>query len=83
LRIANMSSNRPTMTTSISGGNLIISWPADHAGWRLQVQTNALNAGLTTNANAWATVPNSTNTLSYAAQIVKTNPTVFYRLVYP
>jgi hypothetical protein len=80
LQVTTVSKTRPVLATSISGNNLTLSWPADHAGWRLQAQTNALNVGFTNN---WVTVPNSTNFLSYMAQIVKTNPTVFYRLVYP
>ena len=75
-----MSSIPPVLTTTVSGGSLVITWPADHAGWRLTAQTNALNVGLTNN---WVTVPGTTNALSYSAQIVSTNPTVFYRLVYP
>ena len=33
----------------ISNTNLNLSWPSSYTGWRLQVQTNALNAGLGTN----------------------------------
>jgi autotransporter-associated beta strand protein len=81
--VQSVSLNPTPITVSVSGSTMTLSWPADHLGWRLQVQTNALSVGLTNNANAWATVPGSTNALSYTAQIVTMNPTVFYRLVYP
>lgn len=64
-----------------AGANqLQLSWPADHLGWRLQVQTNGLSGGLGTN---WATVSNSTNVISTNMVISATNGSVFYRLVYP
>jgi autotransporter-associated beta strand protein len=81
LRITNVVTTVPTLTRTVSGGNMTITWPLDHVGWRLQVQTNLLNVGLKT--NSWVTVPGSTNIQSYVAPIVSTNPTVYYRLVYP
>jgi len=39
-----------------SGNALDISWPADHTGWRLEGQTNAVNVGL---SNNWVTVAGS------------------------
>jgi fibronectin-binding autotransporter adhesin len=65
------------ITYSVSGGDLILDWPAGQ-GWQLQSQTNALTIGLST---SWVTVPGAvppfTNVVNPA------NPTVFYRLVYP
>ena len=62
----------------VSGGNLNLSWPADHTGWTLQAQTNTLGAGLSTN---WATLGyTTTNAVSFP--IDPANPTVFYRLTY-
>jgi hypothetical protein len=63
-----------------SGGALTLSWPADHTGWRLQVQTNTLGTGLGTN---WVTVANSTATNQVAIPPNHTNGSVFFRLVYP
>ena len=57
-----------------------LSWPQDHLGWRLQIQTNTLASGLGTN---WATVGNSTNFNSANIPTVATNGSVFLRLVYP
>ncbi len=63
----------------LSGGNLNLSWPTN-IGWRLQVQTNNLTVGISTN---WATVPGSTGVNSLSVPVVKANGAVFYRLVYP
>ncbi|MEI6074764.1 MAG: hypothetical protein WCS94_04265, partial [Verrucomicrobiota bacterium] len=67
------------ITFSISSGNLSLSWPADHTGWTLQVQTNALNIGLNTN---WVTVPGSISVNSVTNPINPANGSVFYRIVY-
>jgi hypothetical protein len=64
----------------VSAGQLQLSWPADHTGWRLQAQTNSLNTGLGTN---WATVANSTNISQIFIPVAVTNGSVFYRLVNP
>ncbi len=79
LRVAPVNTTAPTLTSSKTGGNLTLAWPADHAGWRLQVQTNSLATGINTN---WVTVPASTNVTSVTLPIAGA-PTVFYRLVYP
>ena len=70
----------PVMTNTYNAGTLTLAWPADHLGWRLQVQTNAITTGITTN---WLTWPNSTNLTSVSVQVDPTQPTVFFRLVYP
>jgi hypothetical protein len=80
LRVMPVNTNPPTLATSQSGNSLTLSWPSDHAGWRLQVQTNTTATGIGTN---WFTVSNSTNVLSVTVPIVQANPCVFYRLVYP
>lgn len=67
------------LTNSVSAGVLSLSWPAGE-GWTLQMQTNALNVGLSTN---WVTVPGSSSISSTNISITNINPTVFYRLVYP
>ena len=74
-----------TVATNIaalnSGGiNLTLSWPADHTGWRLEIQTNTLARGLGTN---WATFTGSSATNKEIIPIVRTNDTVFFRMVYP
>ena len=75
-----VATNSPVLTNSISGHTLTLSWPADHLGWRLQVQTNTLSSGLGTN---WFTWPNSTNLTSVPIIMDPENPATFFRLVYP
>ena len=69
-----------SLLMSVSGGSLGLSWPNDHTGWRLQVQTNTLDAGLGTN---WADVSGSSLTNNVALPVDATRGGVFYRLVYP
>jgi hypothetical protein len=81
LAVATSVATNPTnITATVSGGNLNLSWPADHTGWELQGQTNAANAGLGTN---WVTVPGSTSVNSMSFPINAGNGSVFFRLVYP
>ena len=75
-----VNTNSPVMTNTLSGGTLTLSWPLDHLGWRLLVQTNSLNTGLNTN---WFTWPNSTNVTTVPIAINPANPTVLFRLMYP
>ena len=75
---------RPAATSPISitptpaGGNLQFAWPADHTGWRLQVNV----IGLTVSA-AWTTVNGSAATNLISLPINSSQSNVFYRLVYP
>ena len=78
---APLPSNQPkNIVLQTGGGQWQLSWPQDHLGWRLQIQTNSLSAGLGTN---WTTVPNSTNVNQAILAINPTNGSVFLRLVYP
>ena len=63
-----------------TNGQIIFAWPPDHAGWRLQIQTNSAAAGLGTN---WLTVSDSmlTNQMSLPAPALGSN--AFFRLIYP
>jgi hypothetical protein len=69
-----------SLSLSVSGGSLDLSWPADHTGWRLQAQTNAARLGLGTN---WADVADSTNVNQLTILMDPANGSVFYRLVSP
>jgi hypothetical protein len=64
---------------SNKSGQLLLTWPADHLGWRLQAQTNSLNIGLGTD---WTTVVGSTGTNQFFWPISAT-VNAFFRLVYP
>ncbi len=69
-----------SLVSSNNAGQLQLSWPQDHIGWSLQIQTNSMSKGLGTN---WAVVPGSPTTNSVTVPIVQTNESVFLRLVYP
>lgn len=75
-----VATNPTNITYTASGGNLTLSWPADHTGWRLQVQTNAPNTGLGTN---WVDVTGSAATNIVAMPRDISHGSVFYRLIYP
>jgi hypothetical protein len=80
--VSTSSAPAPAMlTNSIAGNQLTLAWPAGQ-GWRLLAQTNSRAVGLTTPTNTWYQVaPASSNTATFT--IEKTNPTVFFRLIYP
>jgi autotransporter-associated beta strand protein len=75
-----VNTNPHVLANAIRSNTLTLSWPVDHAGWRLQVQTNTFNLGLGAN---WSTWPNSTNVTSIPITLNPGNPTVFFRLAYP
>jgi autotransporter-associated beta strand protein len=70
------------VTFGINVGQLQLTWPFDHTGWRLQAQTNSLTGGLGTN---WVDV--SSNLVMNTNQVIipmnPTNGSVFFRLVSP
>jgi len=66
------------LTNSYSAGVLSLSWPAGE-GWRLQMQTNSLSVGLSTN---WQYITDG-STSSTNITVDTTKPSVFYRLKYP
>jgi autotransporter-associated beta strand protein len=74
------STTPPTLSRSLSGGSLTLSWPLDHNGWTLQTQTNSRSVGLTA---AWSAVPGSSATNTMTFTVSPADPTVFFRLVYP
>ncbi|HEX9046247.1 MAG TPA: hypothetical protein VF988_04415, partial [Verrucomicrobiae bacterium] len=78
--ISTVATNATSLSNSVSSGALTLSWPADHTGWRLQVQTNSLTAGLSGN---WVDVPGSTLTNNFVVPLDAAQGSVFYRLIYP
>jgi autotransporter-associated beta strand protein len=68
------------ITASSSGGAMNLSWPADHLGWQLQMQSNAVGMGLGTN---WTDVTGATGTNAVQLMIDPSGGNVFFRLVYP
>jgi hypothetical protein len=67
------------LLAEITNNQLKLSWPTDHVGWRLQVQTNALETGLRAN---WFDVAGSSSTDNVTVPL-SSNGGVFYRLVFP
>ena len=75
-----VATNSPAFNFNTAGGQLQFAWPADHTGWRLVMQTNALQTGLSTN---WVTVNASMSTNFVQLPVIPANGNVFFRLVYP
>ncbi len=74
-------SNQPTnIAMQAVGGQLQLSWPQDHRGWHLQIQTNLSSIGLSTN---WITCSNSATANWMSIPIDPANGSVFLRLTYP
>lgn len=74
------STTQTNLSFTNSSGQLQISWPGDHIGWRLESQTNSLAGGLGTN---WFSVFGSDKTNQMSFPINRTNGSVFFRLAYP
>ena len=81
--VASVNTNPTNLTFTVTSSNLNLSWPADHIGWRLLVQTNHLAAGISANTNDWMSVAGSSGTNQVSLPVDKATPTEFYRLVYP
>ena len=75
-----VSSAPPQLGLELIANQMQFNWPTSHVGWKLQVQTNSLNAGLGTN---WSTLSSSANTNQISLPVVATNGSVFFRLVSP
>jgi len=69
-----------TLSAQRVSNQLCLSWPADHTGWRLQIQTNNNGIGLGTN---WITVYDSATTNWTSISLDAANRSVFMRLIYP
>jgi hypothetical protein len=69
-----------SLVCSNSSGGLQLSWPQDHIGWTLEIETNKNSSGLSAN---WMVVPGSTTTNVFTLPVVRTNGNVFLRLIYP
>jgi len=65
----------PTLSTSVTGNSLTLTWPIAYTSYVLQSQTNSLSVGLGTK---WTTVLTTGNTIT--VPINSANGSVFYRL---
>jgi hypothetical protein len=77
---ATVNTTPTNLVAVVNGGNLELSWPADHTGWRLQAQTNTLATGFNTN---WVDVAGSATVNAVTNVINPAKGSVFYRMVYP
>ena len=75
-----VSTASPQITFSNNGNQIYVSWPADHTGWWLQMQTNSVDEGLGTN---WVNVSGSDATNQISIPINTVNGSAFFRLVSP
>jgi len=76
-----LAANATNLTFNVPAVNTVqLSWPADHVGWILQAQTNALNIGLSTN---WQMVTGSAVTNLVFMRVDPQNGAVFFRLAHP
>jgi fibronectin-binding autotransporter adhesin len=74
----------PSITASISGTNLTLSWPASWTGGVvLQNQTNRLNQGLRLLPSSWTTIPGTDLGNTYVSSINNSNGCVFFRFALP
>jgi len=74
-----VATNATSLTAQVVGRQLTLSWPDDHTGWHLQVQTNILAQGLGTN---WVEIVGATTTNQMTLPVYPVNGSVFYRLFY-
>jgi hypothetical protein len=68
------------LTWRVVGGQMELSWPADHLGWKLQIQTNNMSDGLGAD---WGVVQDSHLTNRVFLPIHLTNGSVYLRMIYP
>jgi len=83
--ITRLAANQPppptastTMSTSIAGNTLQISWPSNYVGSRLESNSVSL-----TTAGMWFTVSGSTSSNRMSMPINPSASNVFFRLAYP
>jgi len=69
-----VSMTRPASSFALVGNQLQLSWPANHTGWRLQMNTNLAGTN-------WQDVAGADTT--NAVSIPPTNGSAFFRLIYP
>ncbi|HWI58892.1 MAG TPA: hypothetical protein VNZ22_16820, partial [Bacillota bacterium] len=78
--VAPVATNPTNITFQLAAKDLLLNWPGDHIGWRLQVQTNELDQGLGTN---WVDVAGAIGTNQVNVPIHPAGSAVFFRMIYP
>ncbi|HWD91337.1 MAG TPA: glycoside hydrolase family 76 protein [Verrucomicrobiae bacterium] len=73
-----VSTNATAIGMAVSSENeMTLTWPADHAGWRLQAQTNGFAP------ENWFDISGATATNQLIIPVDPASGSVFFRLVYP
>jgi autotransporter-associated beta strand protein len=70
-----IASNPVLLNMQVSGDNLVLQWPSDHTGWRLQSTTNLVSMN-------WLDVAGSSSTNQILME-AQPNAGMFFRLIYP
>ncbi len=70
----------PSLTKTLAGSLLDLSWPASQVGWQLEAQTNGIAVGLRSN---WEDVPGTLSTNHSTVQVDGAYGAVFFRLAPP
>jgi alpha-galactosidase len=78
LSIAPGSMSPTNILAQANNNNLILSWPTNHTGWKLQMQTNIPGSD-----TGWSTVTGSDGTNVWTVPFNQTMPNAFFRLIYP
>jgi hypothetical protein len=73
----------PTLSATLNGSQVKLSWPSANIGWRLVEQTNNLAKGISTNPNDWSTVVGSTSLNQISQPVNRSSRSEFYQLVFP
>ena len=75
--LAVVNTSPTSLAASVSGNVLGLSWPADHIGWRLLVQTNNFAAGISSNPSDLGDSARSAGINQTNITINTTNPTEY------
>jgi autotransporter-associated beta strand protein len=77
ISVATVINSQPTLNFTNSSSSIVFSWSDPFNSFKLQAQTNNINIGISSN---WKDYPGG-GTSPVSVPIVRTNGTVFYRLV--
>jgi hypothetical protein len=70
----------PQIGWQMMNGQMQFSWPLDHYGWHLEMQTDAPGVGL---GRAWVVVAGSQTTNLFSVPLGAGNSSALFRLVFP
>ena len=66
--------------STLNRSNVLLQWPGDHTGCRIQAQTNPITVGISSN---WGFLAGAPLTNQFVMPIDKNNGTVFFRMFNP